>query len=161
MDKDTQDTYRNLEGFRTDRVNHMVKQPTAAQKSQTSWFKKGSMIIICIVIVGSISWAVYAFSDRKNLDVHPPEVDQTQQTTRQKSNDRSGEAFHLKLEQKKTKTDPVYPPAHDPFSSKLSPPPQPKERDFPAKNDQPMEIPDHLKERIQREGKKTLEEKKK
>lgn len=163
MDKNQQDTFRNLEKFRTDHL----KPPEDATKPstifQSSWVKKGSFIIGMVLIIASITWTVYAFSDRKKEERNSPQADSMQQTTDQKSQEPAGEALHLKSEQDKTKstTLPVSPPAHDHSTSRLSPPPQPKEKDYPAKNDQPMEIPDHLKERIQQEGVKPLEEKKK
>ncbi len=179
--KEKSDIVQSLEKFRTD----PTEQPRGANpppfvegNRRRKWIKHLSISAVFLLVL-SLSVTVYANYDRfvgskkEGVANQPTQVTTPAKNTKntlvtnKKGSPEAGEAFHVELEEKvagdlpKKKLTAKNQTSRKPSSTRLSPPPQPKKQDKPAKYDTPIQIPEDYKKRIQNEKNAADETKKK
>lgn len=172
--KGKDDIVQSLEKFRTDQSaqpQSTGNQPFVAGNDQRKRWIKNLSISVVFILIFSISVTVYANYDRMiGSNKESSANKQTQVTTpskktftnKKKGSPEAGEAFHLEFKEKIVGDAPKKKlSSKQQVPTRLSPPPQPKNQDKPAKNDTPIQIPADYKERLQNEDGSTMDTKKK
>lgn len=158
MEKE-QDTFRALEGFRTDYI--AKPKPSTVRDEKTafwhrSWMEKVTKWVVVLVMI-SVSVTVYAYTSEEPEPIKQSGQKQANQSQKkqdvlsgqEKPTSKSDEAQHLQYTEKNvsSKLDvKITKKRRKPTQSKQ--PPQPNTKEKPAKNDQPMRMPEHLEKKV-------------